>query len=56
MSADPVTMFALQAVKTLSDIKESKKQSKIEQRQNEEKKKGREKGKEEKERTTKGRS
>ena len=39
MSADPITMFALQAVQTLSDIKESKKQSKIEQQQYEEKKK-----------------
>ena len=32
MSADPVTMFAITAVKTLSDIKESKKQSKLEQK------------------------
>ena len=39
MSADPVTMFAITATKTLMDIKESKKQSKIEQRQYEEKKK-----------------
>ena len=31
MSADPVTMFAITAVKTLHDIKETKKQSKIEQ-------------------------
>ena len=39
MSADPITMFAITATKTLMDIKESKKQSKIEQRQYEEKKK-----------------
>ena len=39
MSADPVTMFALQAVKTISDIKASKKQSKIEQQQFEHRKK-----------------
>ena len=39
MSADPITMFAITATKTLLDIKESKKQSKIEQRQYEEKKK-----------------
>ena len=32
MSSDPVTMFAITAVKTLHDIKESKKQSKLEQR------------------------
>ena len=31
MSADPVTMFAITAVKTLHDIKETKKQSKLEQ-------------------------
>ena len=31
MSADPVTMFAISAVKTLYDIKETKKQSKLEQ-------------------------
>jgi len=31
MSADPITMFAITATKTLLDIKESKKQSKIEQ-------------------------
>ena len=39
MSADPVTMFALQAVKVVSDIKSSKKQSKIEQQQFEHRKK-----------------
>ena len=39
MSADPITMFAITATKTLMDIRESKKQSKIEQRQYEEKKK-----------------
>ena len=39
MSADPVTMFALQAVKVVSDIKASKKQSKIEQQQFEHRKK-----------------
>ena len=31
MSSNPVTMFAITAVKTLHDIKETKKQSKIEQ-------------------------
>ena len=30
MSSNPVTMFAITAVKTLSDIRESKKQSKLE--------------------------
>ena len=39
MSADPVTMFMVTAAKTVYDIKESKKQSKIEQIQYEEKKK-----------------
>ena len=39
MSADPVTMFAITAVKTLSDIKASKKQSKIEAQRYEERKK-----------------
>ena len=39
MSADPVTMFVLQATKTVMDIKASKKQSKIEQRMYEDKKK-----------------
>ena len=32
MSADPVTMFVITAAKSLYDIKESKKQAKIEQR------------------------
>ena len=31
MSADPVTMFVMTAAKTVMDIKESKKQSKLEQ-------------------------
>tara|TARA_R110002096_G_scaffold431672_1_gene647258 strand:+ start:988 stop:1428 length:441 start_codon:yes stop_codon:yes gene_type:complete len=39
MSADPVTMFVLQATKTVMDIKASKKQSKIEQQMYEDKKK-----------------
>jgi len=39
MSADPITMFAITATKTLLDIKESKKQSKIEQTIYEDKKK-----------------
>jgi|TARA_R110000787_G_scaffold248242_1_gene353790 hypothetical protein len=39
MSADPVTMFVLQATKTVMDIRASKKQSKIEQAQYEDKKK-----------------
>ena len=39
MSADPITMFAITATKTLMDIKQSKKESKFEQRQYEEKKK-----------------
>ena len=39
MSADPVTMFVLQATKTVMDIKSSKKQSKIEQQMYEDKKK-----------------
>ena len=39
MSADPITMFAITATKTLMDIRESKKQSKIEQARYEEKKK-----------------
>lgn len=43
MSADPVTMFMVTAAKTVYDIKESKKQSKIEQIQYEEKKKNLEK-------------
>jgi hypothetical protein len=39
MSGDPVTMFVLQATKTVMDIRASKKQSKIEQAQYEDKKK-----------------
>ena len=39
MSADPVTMFVLQATKTVMDIKASKKQSKIEQQMYEDRKK-----------------
>jgi mannitol-specific phosphotransferase system IIBC component len=39
MSADPVTMFAVTAVSTLLDIRESKKQSKAEQALYEEQKK-----------------
>tara|TARA_R110000737_G_scaffold88253_1_gene121000 strand:+ start:847 stop:1287 length:441 start_codon:yes stop_codon:yes gene_type:complete len=39
MSADPVTMFVLQATKTVMDIRASKKQSKIEKAQYEDKKK-----------------
>ena len=39
MSADPVTMFVLQATKTVMDIKASKKQSKIETQMYEDKKK-----------------
>tara|TARA_B110000285_G_scaffold8576_1_gene8766 strand:- start:1366 stop:1806 length:441 start_codon:yes stop_codon:yes gene_type:complete len=39
MSSDPVTMFVLQATKTVMDIRASKKQSKIEQAQYEDKKK-----------------
>ena len=31
MSADPVTMFVMTAAKTVMDIKESRKQSKLEQ-------------------------
>ena len=38
MSADPVTMFVMTAAKTVMDIKESKKQSKIEQQRFEVKK------------------
>mgnify|MGYP003642942118 FL=1 len=39
MSADPVTMFVLQATKTVMDIKASKKQSRIETQMYEDKKK-----------------
>ena len=39
MSSDPVTMFAITAVKTLSDIKASKKQAKIDAQRYEERKK-----------------
>jgi len=39
MSADPVTMFVLQATKTVMDIRASKKQSKIETQMYEDKKK-----------------
>ncbi len=39
MSSDPVTMFVITAAKTVYDIKESKKQSKIEARRYEDRKK-----------------